>query len=170
LASLDIAFSSGRIGNATLKPHKGKTFDPPMPSRRWLLAIFVVILLASALISCGSSNPNIGRVLTSIAVTPQTADARNFSHGQVVFTATGTFSLPPFTSPLTFTAPYSGQFIVDNPSNTTIATVVSTGTPTGTVTVQCAAATSGSVSVSATASANNGSTLVVSGSGQLTCP
>ena len=137
-----------------------------MPLR--LLAAFVLILLTAGMISCGSSNQSIGRVLTSIAVTPQTADAQNSSNGQVVFTATGTFSLPPYTGPLTFVAPYAGQFVVNNPAGTTIATVVSSGT--GTVTVRCAAAVSGSVYVTATASANNGSTLVVSGSGQLTCP
>ena len=126
--------------------------------RHWLLASCVLILLAAGLISCGSSNQSIGRVLTSIVVTPQTADAESSPIGQVVFTATGTFSLPP----------YSGQFVVNNPTNATIATVVSNGT--GTVTVQCAPTASGSVYVTATASANNGSTLVVSGSGQLTCP
>ena len=87
---------------------------------------------------------------------------------QVVFTATGTFSLPPYSGPLTFVAPYVGQFVVDNPTGTTMATVVANGN--GTVTVQCAAGASGSVPVTASASANNGSTLVVSGSGQLTCP
>jgi hypothetical protein len=136
--------------------------------RHWLLASCVLTLLAAGLISCGSSNQSIGRVLTSIVVTPQTADAESSPIGQVVFTATGTFSLPPYTGPLTFVAPYSGQFVVNNPTNATIATVVSNGT--GTVTVQCAPSASGSVYVTATASANNGSTLVVSGSGQLTCP
>lgn len=136
--------------------------------RHSLFAFGVLLLLAAGLISCGSTNQSIGRVLTSIAVTPQTADAQSSPHGQVVFTATGTFSLPPYTGPLTFVAPYSGQFVVNNPTNSTIATVVSGGTST--VTVQCASGASGSVAVTATASANNGSTLVVSGSGQLTCP
>ena len=136
--------------------------------RHSLLATCVLILLAAGMISCGSSNQSIGRVLTSIAVTPQTADAQSSPNGQVVFAATGTFSLPPYTGPLTFVAPYAGQFVVNNPTNATIATVVSSGA--GTVTVQCASGGSGSVAVTATASANNGSTLVVSGSGQLTCP
>jgi hypothetical protein len=136
--------------------------------RHSLLAYAVLLLLAAGLISCGSSNQTIGRVLTSIAVTPQTADAQSSPNGQVVFAATGTFSLPPYTGPLTFVAPYAGQFVVNNPTNATIATVVSSGA--GTVTVQCASGGSGSVAVTATASANNGSTLVVSGSGQLTGP
>ncbi len=136
--------------------------------RHSLLAYGVLLLLAAGLISCGSSNQTIGRVLTSIAVTPQTADAQSSPNGQIIFAATGTFSLPPYTGPLTFVAPYAGQFVVNNPTNATIATVVSSGA--GTVTVQCASGGSGSVAVTATASANNGSTLVVSGSGQLTCP
>lgn len=137
---------------------------------RWALAVGLLLLAASA-ISCGSSgNPNLGRVLLTVTVTPATADAKNSTNGQVTFTATGTFSLPPFSGPLTFTAPYSGQFVVDNPTNppSTIATVVSTGS--GTVTVQCAAGASGTVFVSASALANNSSTTLVSGSGQLTCP
>jgi ABC-type glycerol-3-phosphate transport system substrate-binding protein len=139
-----------------------------MDRRLSLLVALALLAVVAGLISCGSSNQSIGRVLTSIAVTPQTADAHSSSNGKVVFTATGTFSLPPYTGPLTFVAPYAGQFVVDNPNGTTIATVVSSGA--GTVTVQCASGGSGSVAVTATASANNGSTLVVSGSGQLTCP
>ena len=151
--------------NGTAKERLVESFMPP---RLPLLAAFVLILLAGGLISCGSSNQNVGRVLTSIAVSPTTADAQSFSKGQVVFTATGTFSLPPYTGPLTLVAPYAGQFVVDNPTGTTVATVISSATST--VTVQCASGASGSVYVTATASANNGSTLVVSGSGQLTCP
>jgi hypothetical protein len=136
--------------------------------RHSIFAFGVLLLLAAGLISCGSTNQSIGRVLTSIAVTPQTADAQSSPHGQIVFTATGTFSLPPYAGPLTFAAPYAGQFVVDNPNGMTVATVISSGTST--VTVQCASGASGSVFVTATASANNGSTLVVSGSSQLTCP
>ena len=139
-----------------------------MPLRLSSLSALLLMFLAAGLTSCGSSNQNIGRVLTSIAVTPQSADAQSSPNGQVVFTATGTFSLPPYTGPLTFVAPYAGQFVVNNPIGPTIATVVSSGT--GTVTVQCAAGASGTVAITAIASANNGSTLVVSGSGQLTCP
>lgn len=135
---------------------------------RYARVTFVLIALACILSACGSSNPNIGRVLTSVAVTPTTADAQNFNNGQVVFTATGAFSLPPFNAPLTFTAPYAGSFTIDNPSGTTIANIVSTGT--GTVTVQCASGASGTVFVSASANANNNIGTVVSGSGQLTCP
>ena len=147
---------------------KERPIESIMARNRSSLPAFTLILLAAGLISCGSSNQNVGRVLTSIAVTPQTADAQNFSQGQVTFTAAGTFSLPPYTGPLTFVAPYAGQFVVNNPTDTTIATVVSS--ITSSVTVQCVAGASGSVYVTASASANNGSNLMVSGSGQLTCP
>jgi len=133
------------------------------------IAVSTLLLVVLGMTSCGSSaNPNLGRVLTGITVTPATADAQSFANGQVVFTATGTFSLPPTPAPVPFLAPYAGQFVVDNPSNSTIATVVGQGN--GTVTVQCAAGAAGTVFVVASASANNGSTIVVSGSGQLTCP
>lgn len=56
------------------------------------------ILLAAILISgCGSNS----RQLQSVSLSPASADAKNFSNGQVQFTATGTFSQPPSPSPLT---------------------------------------------------------------------
>jgi hypothetical protein len=55
------------------------------------------VLLAAILTSgCGSS-----RQLQSVSLSPATADAQNYSHGQVPFTATGTFSKQPSPSPLT---------------------------------------------------------------------
>jgi hypothetical protein len=138
-----------------------------MSFRRSLLVLFALIASAACLISCSTANPNIGRVLTSINVTPATADAQTYPNG-VVFTATGTFSLPPSPVPVTFTAPYSGEFVVDNPASGAVANVISTGT--GTVTVQCVADASGMVAVTASALANNGSSQVVSGSAELTCP
>jgi hypothetical protein len=135
---------------------------------RYFACVFVVALLAAALVSCSTVNPNDGRVLTSISVTPVTADAQTYPNGQVTYTATGSFSIPPLTGPVTFTAPYTGQFVVDNPTGQTIANIVSSGT--GTITVQCAAGASATVFISASASANNGTTTVVNASGQLTCP
>jgi hypothetical protein len=139
-------------------------------NRRVLLSIAVPMTLALLLSSCSSSNPNIGRVLYSISVTPATADAQNSANGQVIFTATGSYSLAPSPAPLTFAAPYAGQFVVANPTNppATIATVVSTGSST--VTVQCASGESGTVPVVASASANNGTDTVITGSAELTCP
>ena len=133
-----------------------------------VLAICALAVLSVALISCATSNPNTFRVLTAITVTPTSADASGYSNGQVTFTATGQFNIPPLTGPVTFTAPYNGQFIVANPSNQTVANIVSTGT--GTVTVQCVSGVSASVDVVATASANNGTATTVTAQGQLTCP
>jgi hypothetical protein len=145
---------------------RGDCFQLIMARRR-LLAAFALTVFFAVVISCSSGNPNIGRVLTSVTVTPATADGESSPEG-VVFTATGTFSLPPFSAPLTFAAPYGGTFTVDSPSGTTIANIVSTGT--GTITVQCVSGASGTVFVSASALANNGTATLVSASGQLTCP
>jgi hypothetical protein len=132
------------------------------------ICLAIVLLAAASLLSCSSGDPNIGRILISIAVTPETADAKNSPNGQVIFTATGTYSLSPITGPLTFAAPYAGQFAVDNPATGTIANVVTTGNST--VTVQCATNATGTAFVVASALTNNGTTTEVSGSGQLTCP
>jgi hypothetical protein len=132
------------------------------------LLAFLISLLALPLISCNSVNTNSGRVLTAITVTPTTADALNSPNGKVTFTATGRFSLPPLSGPVTFQSPYSGSFSVANPSNQTIANVVASGT--GTVTVQCVWKVTGSVEVIASASANNGTQTLVTGQGTLTCP
>lgn len=128
----------------------------------------MIALIASSLLACANANPNAGRVLINIVVTPATADAQSFPGKQVTFTATGSYSLPPITGPVTFAAPYTGSFSVDNPTSQTIATVVSSGT--GTVTVQCASGASGSVAIVASASSNNLSGTVVTGNAQLTCP
>jgi hypothetical protein len=136
---------------------------------RLLLAALGPALLTIALTSCGSTIPNAGRVLLEIVVTPATADAQTFANGQVEFTATGTFSVAPSPAPVTFVAPYTGGFIVSpNTSNQVIANIVSTGP--GTATVQCVAGMSGTVEVGATASANNGTSTIVSGIAQITCP
>lgn len=120
--------------------------------------------------SCSSNGPNLGRILYSISVTPATADAKDFPNGQVVFTASGSYSLAPSPAPLTFMAPYAGEFIVANPTNppAEIASVVSTGNST--VTVACESGASGTVAVVASASANNGTDTVITGSAELTCP
>lgn len=133
----------------------------PVPA---ILAVGISLLV----ISCGSVNQNAGRVLTAIAVTPPSADAAQSSNGQVTFTATGQFSIPPLSGPVTFKSPYAGSFSVDNPSNQNVATVVATGN--GTVTVQCVAGVTASVQVIASASANNSQGTVVTGSGTLVCP
>jgi hypothetical protein len=134
-----------------------------------LAALGPAFLAMMMMTSCGSpSIPNAGRVLLSIVVTPAAADAQQFG-GQVVFTATGTFSVAPSPAPVTFALPYTGGFAVaPNSSNQVIARIVSTGT--GTATVQCEAGMSGTVEVGATALANNGTSTIVSGAAQITCP
>ena len=78
-----------------------------------LLHTLGLVLLAVAITSCGTTTiPNSGRVLLSIVVTPTSADAVDFLNGQVVFTATGTFSVAPTPAPVTFAAPYTGGFLV----------------------------------------------------------
>jgi len=131
------------------------------------LAALILVTVTACFLSCATSNPNLARVLTSIAVTPEFADAQTYPLGQVVFKATGTYSLAPLTGPVTSAPPYLGQFSITN-SGTTIATIIATGN--GTATVQCAAGASGTVIVAASAYANNGTTTVVSGNAQLTCP
>jgi len=135
---------------------------------RRYFSVVAMSLLSAVLISCGTTNPNSGRVLTNITVTPGTADAQTFPNGQVTFTANGNFSLPPLNAPVTFTTPYAGSFVVDNPTGQTIATVVSSGT--GTITVQCATGASGSVQITASAASNNFFGTVVSANATLTCP
>jgi hypothetical protein len=136
--------------------------------RRPLRYTFGLALLAITLTSCGTTTiPNAGRVLLTIVVTP--AQGVPSANGQVVFTATGTFSVAPSPAPVTFVAPYTGGFVVATSStNQVIASIVSTGA--GTATVQCVSGMSGTVEVGATASANNGTSTTVSGIAQITCP
>ena len=150
--------------------HRESALKLILMDRCMALSLAFLVAVTVLLSSCSSSNPNVGRVLYSISVTPATADAQNFAKGQVVFTATGSYSLAPSPAPLTFASPYAGQFVVANPTNppATIATIVSTGNST--VTVQCASGESGTVPVVASASANNGTNTVITGSAELTCP
>jgi hypothetical protein len=138
----------------------------------FLLATILLgnIVLALQATGCGTSKtPN--RFLQSITVTPATADAQNFTGGQVQFTATGTFSRPPSPAPVTFVAPYSGQWFVDP----AFATLVGTGT--GTATFQCVPGVSGTTTVTASASVGpdgpipgGGASAKVSGTAKLICP
>ena len=139
-----------------------------MTTRPYLPALLSVVTLAFLAMSCGS-NSNSDRFLRSITVTPATADAQSFPGGQVQFTATGTFTMPPSPDVLTFSSPYTGSFTVDDAG---IATIVSSSG--GTVTVKCAAGASGSTNVTALACAfakGTAATCVpVKGIAQLSCP
>lgn len=139
-------------------------------TRKPYMAIATITVAAALLISCATSNPYASRVLLSIAVTPETADAATYPNGQVTFTAAGTFSLSPSPAPIPAAAPYSGEILVSNPTNpaATIATIISTGNSTAIV--QCAPGASGTVPIIASASANNGTAIEITGSANLTCP
>ncbi len=139
-----------------------------MPNRNLALALALLTAISAIALGCGSgSNPS--RLLQSIAVTPATADAKDFPSGQVQFTATGTFSMPPTPEQLTFQTPYTGAFNTD----ASMVTVVSTST--GTVTVKCLSGVSGSTKINATACVHaggggTGTCVPVQGNAQLTCP
>ncbi len=133
--------------------------------RHRLLAAIGLAFIAVGMISCGSSNPNFDRILLSTKVTANTQN----QNGQVVFTATGSFSQSPFSAPVPSTPPYSGTFFVDTTAtNQVIATIVASGS--GTATVQCISGMSGTVNVGNIASANNGTSTTVTGLAPITCP
>src|SRR5260370_23720030 len=139
-----------------------------MPDRKNVMTIFFIVTMIFQTVGCGTSSST--RVLQLIAVTPSTADAQSFSSSQVQFTATGTFSKSPSPAPVTFVAPYSGSWVVSDP---TIATLVGTGT--GTATFQCVAGASGTVTITAAASTNaatgtGATSTMVQGTASLTCP
>jgi len=58
--------------------------------------LFLLVLAAAMTLACGSSA---NHTLQSVAITPASADAKNYPGGLVQFTATGTYSVPP--SPVT---------------------------------------------------------------------
>lgn len=134
-----------------------------------LFVAVALLVVAVITISCATSNPNFNRILSSIVVTPATADAQNSPNGQVLYSANGTFTQQPFTVLVPSTPPYSVAFTVGT-TNTkqVIATIVTQGQ--GTAAVQCVAGMSGTVLVAAVASANNGTTATISGAAQITCP
>ena len=132
------------------------------------VAPVICVLAAFAFVTagCGSMNSN-NRVLQSMTVSPASADAQNFPQGQVQFTATGTFSMPPSpaTVPVPFVSPYSGSWISSNPN---VATINQNGM------AQCVTGASGTVTVTAVVSSNSAMgtqmSTGVSGTSKLTCP
>jgi len=112
--------------------------------------VFTVVslfALSLTLASCGTSKTP-DRVLLSVTVAPATADARNFTNGQVQFTATGMYSRPPSPAsvPVPFVAPYSGTWFISDP---TIATISQSGV------AQCQIGASGMVTATAEVSSNS---------------
>jgi hypothetical protein len=138
-----------------------------MAEHKTVAAAALTVSLAFQMLACGSSNSN--RVLQSMTITPTTADARDFSNGQVQFTATGNFSKPPSPAQVTFVAPYSGQWSFADANSANIATISSNGL------AQCISGASGTATVLATASANSGvgmenTSVARTASATLTCP
>jgi hypothetical protein len=126
--------------------------------------LLTVVLLS---LGCGSS-----RELTSISVSPATADAQKFPNGQVQFTATGTFSKAPITvTPLSVTWCPQATCGVGTPANVGI-------TIDGNGLAQCESTFSGTVTIVAEAPSNSGAVIMpmsgmngmVSGTAQMTCP
>jgi hypothetical protein len=124
-------------------------------------------LIALGIASCGSS-----RQLQSVTLSPASADAQNFSSGQVPFTATGTFSKPPSPAPLTSkdvmwcAGSSSGDCVGNvNPGATVDQNGLAQCLPGFTGTVTILAGTGATITMPDT-----GSQLKVFGAAQLTCP
>ena len=133
------------------------------------VALFTLLLLATAsLLGCSSSMSN-PRLLQSIAVTPETAGAPN-PGGQVQFSATGQYSMAPSPSKVM----NAGWCMSDSNGciGTTNATVDTSGL------AQCDPSFSGTVTVRAMSSSGAGAPVMmpsdagvlISGTAQLTCP
>ena len=138
-----------------------------LPVPAYFLAL---VLLAAFALSCGSSmNSNSAHLLQSIALSPATADARDYPGGQVQFTATGFYNVDPKTvTPLT-----AGWGSCYQNAPTSAVSVSSAGL------AQCASGAAGtytvfaddaSGSVNCTAITACGGGCQVSGSARLTCP
>ena len=130
-----------------------------------------LVLLAAFALSCGG-NSSSDRVLQSIALSPATADARDFPGGQVQFTATGFYNA----NPKTVTPLSAGWGSCYQNAPTTGVTVSSAGV------AQCVSGAAGTFTVWASHStyptgatcnaitACGGGCDTVSGTAQITCP
>ena len=133
-----------------------------------VLATFLLAALALQALGCGSSNSN--RILESMTITPANADAQDFAHGQVQFTATGTFSKAPSPRQVTFQPPYTGGWSLMGTNSASIATINQNGMAqcvpggaAGTLTVQAMASANAATGTGATGVARTATTT-------LTCP
>ncbi len=132
-----------------------------MPSRTLLWAL---VFGATALaLGCGNQ-------LKSVAVSPATADARNFPNGQVQFTATGIYSGSSQRVPVN-----NVTWCIGSSSGVCNGNIASAATVDGRGLAQCVPSKSSTVTVLAgTGGPANmpdaGHQLAVFGSAQLTCP
>jgi hypothetical protein len=133
----------------------------------WLLFLLLA-LTTLGVVGCGSS-----RQLQSVTISPASADAQNFSAGQVSFTATGTFSKNPSPQKLTskdvtWCAESSTGMCVGNinPGITVDPNGLAQCLPgfTGTVTILAGAESSSMMNP------DGGSQLKIFGGADLTCP
>lgn len=142
-----------------------------MPSLRLTLSTLTLVIAALLTLSCGLGSPP-KHVLESVTLNPQTADAQNFSNGQVQFVATGAYTTAP-----TIVTPLSATWgACYNFATTTEVTVTSNGL------AQCTSGASGTFIVwasvpldlpgaaSCTAETACGGGCFVQGNALLTCP
>ena len=133
-----------------------------MTNRKFLWALlFVTISLA---VGCGSNR------LTSVSVSPAVADARNFSNGQVQFTASGTYSGS--SNPVTVN---NLSWCVGSSSGRCNGNIASAASVSGNGVAQCVSGATGTVTViagtgGAVTMPDTGHQFTVFGTAQLTCP
>lgn len=134
------------------------------------------LLVAAVLVlsGCGSN-----RQLKSVAVTPATADAKQFPNGQVQFTAAGVFSdssMPVILTSQQVTWCYGGLGGVPNPvAGMCTGNIAQFATVDQNGVAQCAPAFQGTVVILAgtqpvSMNPDGGTQLKIYGSAQLTCP
>jgi hypothetical protein len=132
----------------------------PLPSMLLLLSLLITI-------GCGAGGP-----LKSVTVSPSAADARNFAHGQVPFSATGTFGNSSMPQPLnnkdiTWCVGTSAGACAGNINSGATVTANGVGacvpTFTGTATILAGKATPAM-------NPDEGAQMSVFGAAQLTCP
>jgi|SRR5215467_7510864 len=134
-----------------------------MERLRLLFPSLALAFLALALISCGSSS----KKLQSISITPATADAKDFTNGQVQYTAAGTYSDGSQVKPLTVLWSPGPPWVAPRPILVNDNGLASCGTaPAGTYPVWAGAPNDLSTPVSRM----NQSTPMATATAQLTCP
>ena len=140
-----------------------------MRSLRLILFLLVLVMAGALVLSCGASS---GHQLQSITLVPTSADAQDYSEGQVQFVATGNYK----TAPIAVT-PLSATWGACYQSSPTNAISV-----TGTGLAQCASGAVGTYTVwandplpasgtySCPASNACGGGCTIEATAQLTCP
>ena len=129
----------------------------------------VLVLIVLTLTNCGGSS-NGARMLLSVTVSPASADAQQSAGGQVQFTATGTYNLPPTTvTPLT-----NVVWTVNRPAFSGLATKASDPGIDANGMAQCSATSQGTSTINATAAKDPSQPVSLSnevaGSAHLMCP